>query len=87
MREQINRLQSELFHLKMVCRATEARILVSWKAAKADLLELQGPKVYNSLCFVHIALYAFTSSDKRICLKLLNKQIAARAKGVWLPFL
>ena len=37
----------------------------------------------QSLCFVHIALYAFTNKDKRICLKLLNKQIAARAKGVW----
>jgi hypothetical protein len=87
MRELNNRLQSELFNLKMVSRATEAHILVSWKAAKVDLLELQGPKVYKSLCFVHIALYAFTNSDKRICLKLLNKQIAARAEGVWLPFL
>ena len=40
----------------------------------------------QSLCFVHIALYAFTNKDERICLKLLNKQIAARAKGVWHPF-
>ena len=40
----------------------------------------------QSLCFVHIAVYAFTNKDKRICLKLLNKQIAARAEGVWLPF-
>ena len=71
----------------MVSRATEARILVSWKAAKAELLELQGPQVYKSLCFVHIALYAFTNMDKRICLKLLNKQIAARAKKDWLQFL
>jgi hypothetical protein len=38
------------------------------------------------MCFVHIALYAFTTVDKRVCLKLLNKQIAARAEGVWLPF-
>ncbi len=28
-------------------------------------------------------LYAFTNKDKRICLKSLNKQIAARAKEVW----
>ncbi len=87
MREHIDGLQSELFHLKMVSRATEAQIWASWKAAKADLLELQGPQVYKSQCFVHIALYAFTNKDKRICLKLLNKQIAARAKGVWLSFL
>jgi hypothetical protein len=71
----------------MVSRAAEAQIWESWKAAKACLRELQGPQVYKSLCFVHIALYAFTNSDKRICLKLLNKQIAARAEGVWLPFL
>jgi hypothetical protein len=31
------------------------------------------------MCFVHIALYAFFAVDKRVCLKLLNKQIAARA--------
>jgi hypothetical protein len=86
MREHIDGLQSELFHLKMVSRATEAQIWASWKAAKADLLKLQGPQVYKSLCFVHIALYTFTNKDERICLKLLNKQIAARAKGVWLPF-
>jgi hypothetical protein len=71
----------------MVNRAAEAQIESSLKAVKAELLELQGPKVYKSLCFVNIALYAFTNMDKRICLKLLNKQIAARAKGVWLPFL
>ncbi len=41
----------------------------------------------QSLCFVYIALYAFTAVDKRICLKLMNKKIAARAEGVWLPFL
>ncbi len=40
----------------------------------------------QSQCFVHIALYAFFYKDKRICLKLLNKQIAARAEGVWHPF-
>ncbi len=71
----------------MVNRAAEAQIESSWKAAKAKLLELQGSQVYKSLCFVNIALYAFTNMDKRICLKLLNKQIAARAKGVWLTFL
>jgi hypothetical protein len=48
---------------------------------------LLGRSVSQSLCFVHIALYAFTAVDKRICLKLLNKKIAARAKGVWLSFL
>jgi hypothetical protein len=42
--------------------------------------------VSQSLCFVHIALYAFTNKDKRVILKLLNKQIAARAKGVWRQF-
>ncbi len=45
-----------------------------------------GRSVSQSLCFVHIALYAFTSKDKRVIHKLLNKQIAARAKGVWLEF-
>ena len=40
----------------------------------------------QSLCFVHIALYAFKNKDKRVIHKLLNKQIAARAKGVWLEF-
>ncbi len=40
----------------------------------------------QSLCFVLIALYAFTNKDKRVIHKLLNKQIAARAKGVWLQF-
>ncbi len=40
----------------------------------------------QSLCFVHIVLYAFTNKDKRVIHKLLNKQIAARAKGVWLEF-
>ena len=40
----------------------------------------------QSLCFVHLALYAFTDKDKRVIHKLLNKQIAARAKGVWLEF-
>jgi len=39
--------------------------------------------VSQSLCFVHIALYAFTNKDKHVIHKLLNKQIAARAKGVW----
>ncbi len=41
----------------------------------------------ESLCFVFIAQYAFINKDKRICLKLLNKKIAARAEAVWLPFL
>ncbi len=45
-----------------------------------------GRSVSQSLCFVHIALYAFTNKDKRVIHKLLNKQIAARAKGVWLQF-
>ena len=40
----------------------------------------------KSQCFIHIALYVFTTKDKRVCLKLLNKQIAARALGLWLPF-
>ena len=40
----------------------------------------------QSQCFVHIAVYAFKNKDKRICLKFLNKQIAARAEGVWLSF-
>ncbi len=40
----------------------------------------------QSHCFVHIALYAFTNKDNRIIHKLLNRQIAARAKGVWLEF-
>ncbi len=38
------------------------------------------------LCFVHIALYALTNKDKRVIYKLLNKQIAARAKGVRVQF-
>jgi hypothetical protein len=39
--------------------------------------------VSQSFCFVHIALYAFTNKDKHVIHKLLNRQIAARAKGVW----
>jgi hypothetical protein len=43
--------------------------------------------VSQSLCFVHIVIYAFTNKDKRVIYKLLNKQITARAEGIWLPFL
>ena len=98
MSEYINKLQSEVLlletlnraaeeSLKTLNRAAETQIWEIWRAAKACLLELQGPQVSKSLCFVQIMLYAFTTKDKRICLKLLNKQIAARAVSVWLPFL
>jgi hypothetical protein len=87
MTELNNRLESVSLDLKIVIRAAEAPIESSLKSAKACLLKLLGRSVSQSLCFVHIAQYAFLNKDKRICLKVLNKQIAARAEGVWLPFL
>ena len=83
--EHIKRLESELSEIRKLF--IEVRIESRLKAVSTlDLVSL-GRSVSQSLCFVHILLFAFVTTDKRPVIKSLNKQIAARARGVWLEFL